>query len=828
MSAATLASVSRPSRAALASVNPLSLKLLGGAAVELAGRPVPGRAARGHRLALLALLARGRRLTRDKALLLLWPEADTERGRRQLSDTLYLLRGAFGDDVVLAPGDELHLNPDRVSTDVDRFEGMLDQGELEPAVRAYAGPFLDGFHLADSAEFSDWVDAERSRLVRRYAEALEGLATRSEGGSNWTEANGWWRRLAVLEPGNGRVALRLMLALVAAGDRAGALQHARAHTALLRAEYDAEPEPEIVRLAERLRREPVAGAGKAPCHPERGEGGEGPQGLLRPAQEGRWSAGGDRDTACADRGSARSCAAPSSPPRVRRFNRVAALSGLALAAATIAVAGAGARPADPSAPAAARRSIAVLPFENLSAAGGQEYFSQGLAEELIGTLGRIEGLRVAARTSSFAVGGRDLDVRTIGDTLGVATVLEGSVRQDGRRLRVRARLADATTGYQIWSEEYDRELEDVFAVQDQIARAIAGALEIELGGGPGAGGPWAGGRRTSSLEAHDLYLRGVHVRNQLTGEALSRAVDFFDRAIQLDSGYALAYAGKATALGPLMWYHLLPREQGLPAMRDAARRSLELDPSLGEGHVAQAMIEFYFDWDWPAAERAFRRAIELNPSDQHAHHMFANYLVAMGRFEEGIAERKRALELDPLSIRSGILLGRDYFVAGQHDRAIAQYLRMAEIDSTSPLALGVGQEGSFGLGDVYQRTGRHDAAATEFLKLARLEGIPDEGRERLAEAYADGGLRGYWRRRLELERGAAEAGDPLRLASLWARAGDAGRTAEWLERAYRERSMALVFLGVLPTYDEVRSHPRIATILARMKLGRGPGARSQR
>jgi TolB-like protein/Tfp pilus assembly protein PilF len=491
-----------------------------------------------------------------------------------------------------------------------------------------------------------------------------------------------------------------------------------------------------------------------------------------------------------------------------------------LAAMTIAVYRPDAPEPTPAPPPVARQSIAVLPFENLSPDRERDYFSAGLTEELTGTLSRIRGLRVAARGSSFAVAAGRLDVRTIGDTLGVATVLEGSVRQEGRRLRVGARLIDAATGFQIWSQVYDRELEDVFAVQDEIARAIVGALEIELGGAR------VEARRTPSLEAHDLYLRGVYVRNQLTQEGLTRAVDFFDRAIQLDSSYALAYAGKATALGPMIWYGYLPREQGLPDMREAASRSLALDSTLGEAHAAQALIEFYFDWNWPAAEREFRRAIELNPSDPHAHHMFANYLTAMGRFEEGIAERQRALELDPLSIRSGTLLGRDYFTAGQYARAVQQLRLMAEMDSTSPLALGVGQEGSFGLGDVYERLGRHDEAVAEYLKIARLEGIPVEARERLEQAYAEGGLSAFWRERLNVELSAMGPRHPLRIASLWARIGDPERTADWLEQAWRERSMALVFLNVLPLYDEVRSHPRIAELIRRMRLETAPGGRA--
>jgi serine/threonine-protein kinase len=790
----------------------LSLKLLGGASLERSGAPVPGRAARGHRMALLALLAAGRALSRDKALALLWPESDADRGRRMLSDTLYLLRGALGEDALPASGDELRLSAGRVASDVGEFERLLDEGSLEPAVRAYGGPFLDGFHLADSAEFEQWVDGERARLAARHAAALERLAEASEGEEAWEAAAGWWRRRAALDPGNGRVALRLMLALDRAGDRAGALAHARVHAALLRAEYDAEPDAEMVALTERLKRESVARAGgpggappvTAPAAPlSRAESATEPEPgpIAAPAPEAV-------EPAPAGPAAAR----PAGGRRRAALGLV--LVGLALAVGIIALSRPDGERSVSAAPAPARRSIAVLPFANLSADGEHDYFSEGLTEELIGALSRIDGLRVAARTSSFAVGGGELDVRAIGDTLGVATVLEGSVRRDGGRLRVSARLADAESGYQLWSGEYDRELEDVFAVQDEIAGAIASALEMQLAG-VGA----AAARRPQLLEAHDLYLRGVHVRNRLTAEALSKAVDYFDRAIQLDSGYALAWAGKATAIAPLVWYHHLPRAQGLPAIRAAARRAIALDETLGEAHVAMGMLAFYFEWDWPAAEREFERAIALNPSDQHAHHMYANYLVAMGRLDEGIAARRRALELDPLSTRSGMLLGRDYLVAGEHDRAIEQYRRAIELDSTSPLALGIGQEGAFGLGDVYARMGRDADAAKEYLRTARLEGIPADELERLRRAFDSAGLRGYWRRRLDYElREAGSAPDPLRIASLSARTGDADRTAEWLERAYEKRSMALVFLGVHPAYEGVRSHPIVVSILERMRL----------
>jgi TolB-like protein/DNA-binding SARP family transcriptional activator/tetratricopeptide (TPR) repeat protein len=780
----------------------LSLKLLGGASVERAGSPLPGRAARGHRLALLAVLALsgGRPLSRDKLLALLWPELDTDRARRSLSDTIYLLRGAFGDEVVTTSGDDLRLDSSRVASDVAEFERLLDEGRPEAAVRVYAGPFLDGFHLTESVEFEAWADRERSRLAERHASALEALAESAESAGDWGRAVSWWRRRAAAEPGNGRIALRLMRALDAAGDRAGALQHARVHERLLREEFGAPPHADVLRLAEELRQAP------APASP--------PPALVPAA------AVSEPPTI------AEQPAVPEPlPPVINEPLPPVAATGHTLrawiAAAALVVLAAAAvfviRAKEPprAEPTVARTSIAVLPFANLSADPAKDYFSDGLAEELIGVLGRIEGLRVAARTSSFALAGRGLDVRTIGDTLDVATVLEGSVRRDGSRIRIGARLVDAASGYQIWSEEYHRELRDIFAVQDEIASAIAGALEMKLAGGPG--GPAR--RRSPSVEAHDLYLRGVFVRNQLTAEGLGRAVDYFDRAIQIDSGYALAYAGKASAIAPLVWYGHLPRAQGLPAMRAASRRALELDPDLGEAHVAQGMFEFYFEWNWPAAEREFQRAVALNPSDPHAHHMYANYLTAMGRMDEALAERSRALALDPLSIRSGILLGRDYLIAGRYEDAIEQFRRMIEIDSTSPLALGTGQEGTFGLGDVYDRQGRDAEAFAEYLRGARLEGMRPAQLVALRQAFESGGLRGYWRRRLALElEDTASPPEPLRVASMWARIGDADQAARWVQRAYEARSMALPFLGVMPPYDGVRAHPGIAAVLRRMRL----------
>ncbi|HEX9164266.1 MAG TPA: BTAD domain-containing putative transcriptional regulator, partial [Gemmatimonadales bacterium] len=244
----------------------LTLRLLGTASIQGAdGRGVAGRAAQGARMALLAYLAmaRGRPVSRDKLIALLWPNARPERARPQLSDTLYILRTGLGEEAVRPVDDVLALGPG-VSCDVMEFETLLDAGALERAVETYAGPLLDGFHLADSPAFEDWLAAERLRLARRYGKALEALAGRCEGEEDFAAAAAWWRRLAVHDPFNGHVALQLMRALDAAGDRAGALQHARMHATLLREEFDAEPDADVLALAEQLRVDPREAVGPAP------------------------------------------------------------------------------------------------------------------------------------------------------------------------------------------------------------------------------------------------------------------------------------------------------------------------------------------------------------------------------------------------------------------------------------------------------------------------------------------------------------------------------------------------------------------------------------
>ncbi len=765
----------------------LTLRLLGTASIQgVDGAGVAGRAAHGVRLALLAYLAlaRGRPISRDKLIALLWPDVRSERARAQLSDALYILRTGLGEEAVRSVDDSLTLGPG-VGSDVMEFEARLDTGALERAVETYTGPLLDGFHLANSTVFEDWLAAERLQLARRYGEALEALARGCEEAGDLPAAAAWWRRLATHDPYNGRVALRLMYALDAAGDRAGALQHARTHATLLREEFDAEPDADVLAVAEQLRVE-------SRVHPATG-----PREVV-----GRAPAG-------TPAGPAPIAVAPSRRTRSgRRWGGAVAV----LVAVLAGVLAYGTRPPAAGTVAAPARSIGILPFVNMSADSTDLYFSDGLTEQIITALSGVEGLRVAARSSSFALRDRGMDARAIGLALGVETVLEGSVRKAGDRLRVTAQLIDAATGYHRWSEQFDKEMLDVFAVQDSIAQAIAKALE--LGFAPRD-------RATPGIAAYDLYLRGLYLRNTLAGEGLRQAVDLFDRAIAMEPSFALAWAGKASVFGPLLYFRHVPFEVGVAELRRATTRALELDPRLGEAHAALGMLRLFFEWDWEGAEQALRRAVELNPNDPHAWHHLANYHGASGHVAEAIAARTRSLTLDPLNPRTLITLGNDYAVAGNDSAALRHYQRARQLDPLNPLGLGLGPGLPAGPAELLLLRGREAESLAEYLRIAALRGATTQELESLRAGHASTGMPGFWQAWLAMDlRQSGPSPDPLRVAATWAMIGDTARTFAWLDRAYVERNPGLIFIGSDQSFGSVRTHPRFQRILREMDLER--------
>ena len=611
-----------------------SLSLLGGAALVGPEGPLTGPATQRRRIALLALLATapGQRASRDKLIAVLWPEHETERARHLLSESIYVLRKALGEDAVVAAGDDLTLAHEVVKADVVAFEKALKAGDLAAATALYAGPFLDGFFLPDAAEFERWAAGERDRFDREYRGALESLAREREAQDDSAGAIDAWRKLAVLDPYSARTALELMRSLETSGDRAMALQHARVHTALVREEFGLEPNAEIVAFVERLtagNRE--SGTGK------RTEANSPP--ATAGSAAGSAAATANRPEAGVPNGeSVPASVAPPAAPVMRRSRRVA-VAVASVVVVVIAWAGwrAAARP-DPPAP---NRSIAVLPFLDLSPEAQQEYFTDGLSEELINRLANVDGLRVAARTSSFTFKGKNVDVGEIGRKLGVETLVEGSVRKDGDRLRITAQLIKTADGYHLWSHQYDLALSDVFRVQEEIAAAITSALLPRLNGGPAA---VLAAKPVPNAESHNLYLRGRYLWNKRTPESLQEALAYFQQAIDRDSTYAAAHSGLADTYITLYDYGLMQAAQSTPNVRRSATRALALDPQLAEAHTSLAHL-YLHEWNWTESEREFRRAIDLDPGRAPTYHWYALALTTVGRVGDAVAAMRKAVEL---------------------------------------------------------------------------------------------------------------------------------------------------------------------------------------
>jgi TolB-like protein/Tfp pilus assembly protein PilF len=457
-------------------------------------------------------------------------------------------------------------------------------------------------------------------------------------------------------------------------------------------------------------------------------------------------------------------------------------------------------------------SVAVLPFTNLSPDRENEYFSDGMTEELITALGKIEGLRVAARTSAFAFKGTMADIREIGAKLNVGAVLEGSVRRAGRRLRLTAQLVSVADGYHLWSEEYDRELKDAFALQDELARAIVSALRVRLQRPGPVAGPLIEAA-TADPEAHDLYLRGRFLWNQRTYQSLSAAVGYFERAIGRDSAYAEAYAGLADTWVLFPTYAVSPPGKAFPLAREAALRALALDSTLGSAHAALALVREQYEWDWAGAEREFRRAIALEPGYATAHQWYAEYLSAMGKGNQAMVEADRAVALDPLSPvirvdRAGALIRSRHY-----DEAIAQ------LRGTLELVPEFLPTRNF-LGWAYLAKGMTAEALPELEAAVQLSG-GRYARGRLAHAYALAGRRdtalallGHQRELYE-----REYASPYSMVLGYTGLDDHQRALEWLERAadQHDPNIALNLLTD-PLLDRLRPNPRFKGLLRRMGL----------
>jgi len=454
-------------------------------------------------------------------------------------------------------------------------------------------------------------------------------------------------------------------------------------------------------------------------------------------------------------------------------------------------------------------SIAVLPFADMSPQKDQEYFSDGITEELLNVLAQVKGLRVPARTSSFAFKGTNADVREIGAKLDVETVLEGSVRTAGNRVRITAQLIEVDTGYHLWSESYDRDLSDIFAVQEEIARAIVDQLC-----GPRSGAALTVKTATGDREAYDFFLKGRYAWNRRTEEGLRQAIHFFEQAVSEDPLYAEAYAGLADAYVLLGYFGHLPPHEVYPRAKAAALSALGMDDSLASARTALAAVLLWYDWDWEGARREFERALADRPTYATAHQWYGGgYLTTVGRLDEAVEELKHALRLDPLSLILPTGLGRVYYWARRYDEAIRRFRHVLELNPAFVVA-------RTWLGATYLQLGRVEEALEELRAASGAAGKSPMIRMETGRAYARAGRAAEAREILaELAR-EAETGyvSPDFPALLHAELGETDAAFEWLERAWRDRSTALVTLRIEPAFDPLRSDPRFETLLHRVGL----------
>lgn len=453
------------------------------------------------------------------------------------------------------------------------------------------------------------------------------------------------------------------------------------------------------------------------------------------------------------------------------------------------------------------QSLAVLPLENLAHDPEQEYFAEGMTDELITALAQISALRVISRGSVMQYKEKREPTPQIARELNVDALVEGTVSRSGDRVRITAQLIDARTDRHLWAQTYERDLRDVLSLQDEVAQTIASEIEIKLT-------PREQERLNSvqpvNIEANDLYLKGRYFWNERTGEGLKKGLEYFQKANEVDPNYPLGYAGLADAYLVSAYRRYLAPQEGYPKARAAALKALELDDRLAEAHTSLAAITGLYDHDWQGAEREFKRAVELNPSYANAHHWHALNLDEMGRLDESVAEINRALELDPLSMIINANAAFLLYHARRYDQAIEQLRKASEIDPESR------RDGTL-LGMVYEQKGMYREAIVELQKCVGSSEVDPFSLGALGHVYAVAGERNKAVKIVEQLKALSKQRrvDPRAMAEVYVGLGDKDQTIAWLEEVYREGSYGL---RADPRFDGLRSDPRLQALLARVGL----------
>lgn len=705
----------------------ITIQLLGGACLRSGDAAIAGPPAQRHRIALLTLIVASwpQPLSRDRAMALLWPERDATSARRLLNLAVHVIRTALDDSMITSTVDALLFNPARVSCDLHDFRAAITAKMPDAIARLYNGPLLDGFHLAESAEFGYWLEERRNELAHAYVGALRTIAERQERAGDAHSMVGTCRKLIAVDPYSGAHARTLMRALDASGDRAGALQYAVEHAQRLRVDLDLDPDAEVLALADELR------------------------------------------------------ATPS--PR---------------------------RQAMPNVPRAGTTCVAVLPFANLSADQENEYFADGITEDVIAHLAKIRALRVISRTSVMAFKRRERSLAEIGRTLGARIVLDGSVRRLGDRVRIVAKLVDVEEDRHLWAETYDRRLTDIFSIQTDVALHIAGALEAGLSNDERLR---VHREPTKDVQAYQLLLQGRQLHIKYTPESMTRAIEYFEQAIGRDPSFALAFAHLGMSYIELTEHGSMAPDVVYRKANAATKRALELDPELSAAHCTMGHLKTVIEFDWVGAEREFKRALELSPSNSDAYALYGRLCSALERFDESIAMHHRARELDPLAHRLDIVT--TLLRAGRHDQAVTRAEEAVDLDPEYARAHAT-------LGWAYFLSGRSSEGIAELERATAMSGGSTLWLGQLGQAQAMAGNSRTARDiLLELEeRSRRTYVSPYHFAYVYTGLGEADRALDWLERAVTERTGPAYGIKGSFLLASLHAHPRFRALLAQMHL----------
>jgi DNA-binding SARP family transcriptional activator/TolB-like protein/Tfp pilus assembly protein PilF len=763
------------------------LLTLGTAAlVDAAGIPV---AEQRRRLALLALVASSgpRGISRDKVIALLSPESPTDSARHSLHQLLYYLRQQVGDDVLLGP-DPLRLNPQLVTFDVTEFEGAIGQRAMEAAAALYHGPFLDGFHLAESAEFEEWASRERARLAAVYGDVLLDLTRSAEARGDYTAAVTWSRRRSALDPLSADAALQLMRALAASGDVVGALHSGRTYQAFLRKELESEADPEIEAYAASLQRE-LSEARERVRAVRMLPSAVGPATDITSVASPTGATAGERPVMLG-----------TTPGRRRTFAWTA-LGAVAVVASFAMFKSPSARPNGGA------QSVAIVPFENV-AEDSLDYLAEGIETETVETLSRMSGLRVIPPSVMRQYDPSPQDRGVLGRKVSVEHVLAARLMRERDTTWLSVDVLRSRDGARVGGGRYAMEVQRLPAITidviDSVALALGVARVDHLMPHPTDG------------EAFRLVMRARHYMLSRDTQRVRTARDFLMEAIDRDPAYADAHALLSGVYGILGTYGVMSAPRAFELSEFAARQALLLDSTSTTAiahHAHQLNVRY---WQWEDGERELLRAAAIDPWRPEIWNLIGSARRVTGRFDEAIDAFRRARARDPLARHYTYQIGHAFLCAGQLDSALVALREAIALGTDYPAAHEMAA-------DALTRLERYDEALAEWRIVAQQRGDSAMGRA-LDGARGKEGLarflvmnaRAALLKLDALPRGAFKR--PILLAELYALVGDTAKTFYWLEKALEDRDPSLPGIMCTPQYEPLRSAPRFRALMQRMNL----------